>query len=118
MAANNTTSEPTMQKLLPLFIAFILAACAEFPGVYKVDIEQGNILTQEMLGKLEVGQTKEQVLFVLGSPLIDDTFTANRWDYSYRLKKGDKFLQNANLVLLFKDNLLASFTNEGVTRKK
>lgn len=106
-----------MQKLSALILALILTACAEFPGVYKVDIEQGNILTQEMIAQLEVGQTKEQVKFVLGSPLLQDSFSNNRWDYAYRLKHEDEFIENGNLVLLFADDKLSSFNYEGITQE-
>lgn len=118
MVAHITISDKRMQKLSALILVLMLSACAEFPGVYKVAIEQGNILTQEMIGKLEVGQTKDQVQFVLGSALLRDSFSDNRWDYAYRLKHHDEFLENGNLVLLFEGNTLSSFTFEGITKVK
>ena len=95
-----------------------LTSCAEFPGVYKVKVEQGNIITKEMVDKLEVGQTKEQVKFILGSPLIEDTFTEDQWDYAYRIKHDDKYLQTSNLVVTFKDGLLESFDAENIQNIK
>lgn len=103
-----------MQKLSTLVLALLLSACAEFPGVYKVDIEQGNILTEEMVSQLKVGQTKEQVQFVLGSALIQDSFSDNRWDYAYRLKHDNAFIENGNLTLLFENDILSSFTFNGI----
>jgi outer membrane protein assembly factor BamE len=51
--------------------------------VHKVEIKQGNIVDQEMIDKLLPGMTKSQVQFVLGTPLIADTFDQQRWDYYY-----------------------------------
>jgi outer membrane protein assembly factor BamE len=55
----------------------------KFPGVHKVDIQQGNIVNQEMIDKLRPGMTQSQVQFVLGTPLVVDTFNSKRWDYFY-----------------------------------
>ncbi len=55
---------------------------------YKIDVQQGNVLTQEMVSQLKPGLTKDQVRFLLGTPVLMDMFHANRWDYVYRLKKG------------------------------
>ena len=73
-----------------LLIALLLAplaACKNFafPGVHKIDIEQGNVVTQKMIDQLLPGMTKRQVQFILGTPLIIDTFNANRWDYYHSL---------------------------------
>ena len=72
------------------FICLILSSlfstgCSwlKFPGVHKVDIQQGNIVNQEMIDKLRPGMTQSQVQFVLGTPLIVDSFNNMRWDYFY-----------------------------------
>ena len=68
-----------------------LSACSSVPRVvheYKIDIQQGNVLTQEMVAQLKPGLTKDQVRFVLGTPVLMDMFHANRWDYVYRYQKG------------------------------
>lgn len=54
-----------------------------FPGVHRVEVQQGNIIDQEMIDKLKPGMTKSQVRFVLGTPLLADTFHQDRWDYYY-----------------------------------
>ncbi|MBU1329706.1 MAG: outer membrane protein assembly factor BamE [Gammaproteobacteria bacterium] len=64
-----------------------LAGCS-FPGVYKIDIQQGNVVTQDMIDQLRPGMTRSQVRFIMGNPLITDTFHANRWDYLYSLQPG------------------------------
>ena len=64
-----------------------LAGCS-FPGVYKIDIQQGNVVTQDMIDQLKPGMTRRQVRFIMGNPLITDTFHANRWDYLYSIQPG------------------------------
>ena len=53
----------------------------KFPEVHKVAIQQGNIVDQEMIDKLRPGMSMSQVQFVLGTPLVIDTFNQKRWDY-------------------------------------
>lgn len=72
-------------------LVFVLAGCSWVPrpvNEYKIDIQQGNVLTQEMVSQLRPGLTKDQVRFILGTPVLMDMFHANRWDYVYRLQKG------------------------------
>lgn len=80
-----------MQKIVSLvFICTILQACS-FPGVYKINVQQGNIVTQEMLDTLKSGMTKKQVHFVLGNPVVDNIFNPNieHYLYTYQEKGGD-----------------------------
>lgn len=68
-----------------------LSGCSSVPKLvteYRIDVQQGNVLTQEMVSQLKPGQTREQVRFILGTPMLIDMFHADRWDYVYRLKKG------------------------------
>ncbi|MDR2450853.1 MAG: outer membrane protein assembly factor BamE [Candidatus Accumulibacter sp.] len=79
-------------RAIPVFLAAVLGACSWVPrpfSEYKIDIQQGNVLTQEMVGQLRPGLSKDQVRFVLGTPVLMDIFHANRWDYVYRLRKGN-----------------------------
>ncbi len=74
-----------------LFLAAAAAGCSWVPrpiSEYKIDIQQGNVLTQEMVSQLKPGLTKDQVRFILGTPILMDMLHANRWDYVYRLQKG------------------------------
>ncbi len=93
-----------MQKFLWLILAFCLAACAEFPGVYRIDIQQGNIVTQDALKQLKPGMTMRQVRFVLGSPLIKDTFDTQRWTYIYSMQRGGEDRKQESLTLLFDES--------------
>ena len=65
----------------------LLAACNSF-NAYKIDIQQGNVLTQEMVAQLKPGQTRDQVRFILGTPLLTDVFHQERWDYVYTYRNG------------------------------
>ena len=68
-----------------------VAACQEvrLPGVYRIDIQQGNVLTQEQLAALEPGMEKRKVRFILGTPLLRDAFHQDRWDYYYSFEEGN-----------------------------
>src|SRR5450432_2996793 len=55
-------------------------------GVYKIDVNQGNFISQDMVDKLKEGQTKQQVRLILGTPLIASVFRENRWDYQYEFR--------------------------------
>lgn len=76
---------------------------------YKIDIQQGNFISQEMASKLKEGMTKEQVRFLLGAPLLTDMFHDGRWDYLFRLQKGKGELTKNRLTVYFKDNRVIRF---------
>lgn len=92
-----------MLSSLTLVGLFALAGCS-FPGVYKVDIQQGNVVTQDMIDQLRPGMTRSQVRFIMGSPLITDTFHANRWDYLYSIQPGGGPRQQERVSLVFNAN--------------
>ncbi len=76
---------------LVLILALVLSACQEvkIPGVYRIDIQQGNVITQAQLAKLESGMERRKVRFILGTPLVADAFNQNRWDYYYSFEPGN-----------------------------
>lgn len=76
------------------------------PIVYRQDIQQGNIITQEMVNKLEPGMTKRQVRFVLGTPMLVDAFHLNRWDYQYANTEGWGETERKRLTLYFQNDRL------------
>ncbi|MFT0212131.1 outer membrane protein assembly factor BamE [Pseudomonas sp. F1_0610] len=80
-----------------------LTGCS-FPGVYKVDIQQGNVVTQDMVDQLRPGMTMPQVRYIMGSPLVSDTFNTRRWDYIYSIQLGNKKRQQERISLLFDSN--------------
>jgi outer membrane protein assembly factor BamE len=94
-----------------------LGACGsipiiQFPGVYKIDIEQGNIVTQEMVDQLRPGMTKRQVTFVMGTPLVRDPFHQDRWDYIYSYQPGGGERGQERLSVLFENDELVSITGD------
>jgi outer membrane protein assembly factor BamE len=76
---------------------------------YKIDIQQGNFVSSEMLAQLKVGMTREQVRFVLGTPLLTDMFHADRWDYDFRLKKGNGEIISSRVSVFFDGNSLSKW---------
>jgi outer membrane protein assembly factor BamE len=90
----------------------LLSACSPDTVVhivkpYRIDVRQGNYVTQEMLSQLSPGMTQEQVRFIMGSPLLVDVFHADRWDYYYRFTEGYKTPQERRITLFFTDGKLA-----------
>lgn len=75
-------------------------------GPYKIDIQQGNVVTQEMLSKLRLDMTRAQVKFVLGTPLVASVFRPDRWDYYYRSTKGSKAGDRRLFTLIFEEDKL------------
>ena len=96
-AGAQTTQSSRLQKFLWVF------------SPYRPDIQQGNFVSQEMLGQLKVGQTREQVMFILGTPLLTDIFHADRWDYPFYLARGDGELTSSRVSIYFKDNKVEKF---------
>lgn len=101
-----------MQKLLitiALCASLIVTGCSviSMPGAYKIDIQQGNVITQEMVEKLKPGMSKSQVRFALGTPLLVDVFHQDRWDYVYSIQKGGNERQQRRLALFFENDQLA-----------
>jgi len=76
---------------------------------YRPDMHQGNIITQEMVEQVRVGMTREQVRFMLGTPLLTSAFHQARWDYMYYLNRRNGEIQKRNLAIFFKDNRVENF---------
>lgn len=99
-------------KFFLIFVLLISTGCAYFPNVlYRIDVQQGNVVTEEMLEKLKLGMTKSQVLFVLGSPLIMDAFRDNRWDYVYLFREKGDLVEQKRLTLFFEQDTLVNIEN-------
>ena len=95
-----------MQKRVWLTIALFtlgLTAC-----VHKVDIEQGNVVTQEMVNQLHPGMTSDQVQFIMGHPVLVETFESNRADYVYTFQPGGKSMTQKHVTLLFSNGRLTN----------
>jgi outer membrane protein assembly factor BamE len=83
-----------------------------FPGVHRIAIQQGNILDTEKFEQLTIGMSRTQVQFVMGTPLIMDSFDLDRWDYMYSLRLPDGVTANRGVTLYFENNQLARVEGE------
>jgi len=112
-------------RIATLLAAVTLAGCASVTtplddflplitqfGVYKLDINQGNYLTQDMVEKLRVGQTRTQVRQVLGTPLLTDAFHADRWDYVYQYTRTGKLQEQRGFTVYFVEDKLARWEGD------
>lgn len=109
------TKHPILKLLCLITTMLTLSACTSigFPGVFRPDVDQGNLIDEEKLAEVEIGMEPRQVRRLLGTPLLTDTFTKNRWDYYYSLRQGTDtdvrhhitvFFENGR-VSLIKDQL-------------
>jgi outer membrane protein assembly factor BamE len=88
--------------LLPL----LLAAC-EWLTPHRIEIQQGNYVTQDMVSKLTPGMTRDQVRYVLGTPLVTDIFHADRWEYVFRRQRADsREVEHRRISVFFADDKL------------
>jgi outer membrane protein assembly factor BamE len=95
-------------RILALTIALSLSACSSW--VFRIDIPQGNFLEQKDIDKLQIGMNKEQVKFVLGSPVVVDAFNNDTWHYIYSLKSGrnEELNMQKKFILSFDQDSLIS----------
>jgi len=105
-----------MTRALSLALTLLLGACAlpEFLQPYRMDIQQGNFITQDMVSQLKPGMSKEQVRFVLGTPLVTDIFHTERWDYVYWFDRRGAPLERRRLAVFFEDNKLSKLDGDVV----
>jgi outer membrane protein assembly factor BamE len=104
-----------MRELLgAVALTLMLGGCTYLSNlaIYKLDINQGNYVTQDQVDKLKVGQTRQQVRLVLGTPLLTDPFHANRWDYPYEFRRAGRTLEHRQLTVYFVDDRLARWEGD------
>ncbi len=105
------TAQACWRLIAILFIALNLWGCKNVPmlpglSTYQIDIQQGSVVTQDMVAKLKPGMTRQQVRFVMGTPPIVDPFRTDRWDYVYYLNQRGKVVEHRRLILLFDGEVL------------
>ncbi|TNC80592.1 MAG: outer membrane protein assembly factor BamE [Oleiphilus sp.] len=88
--------------------AVLISACS-FPGVYKINVQQGNIITQEMLDKLKPGMNKRQVHFVLGNPVLTNVFDRDHETYLYTYQLAGGETQQQKIMVYYKDQLFERY---------
>src|SRR5215471_8202614 len=93
----------TLSTYMPMIQSF---------GVYKLDINQGNYLSQDMVDKLKVGMTKPQVRTVLGTPLLTPIFRDNRWDYLYEYQRQGKVIEHRQFTVYFAEDKVARWEGD------
>ena len=100
-------------RILLLPITLLLASCSNFTDFlptftpHKIEIRQGNLITQDMRARIKAGMSEAQVKAILGAPLVADVYHAGRWDYLYRLEKQGKVETDQRLTLYFENGVLA-----------
>ncbi|MDE0422120.1 MAG: outer membrane protein assembly factor BamE [Gammaproteobacteria bacterium] len=104
-------TRPIAALAVTVALATILTSCA-LPRVYKVTVQQGNVITQQMVDSLQPGMTREQVAFVMGEPVIKNPFDQDRWDYVYTLRVPGVVEDHMKMSLFFTDGLLSHFVGD------
>jgi outer membrane protein assembly factor BamE len=83
------------------------SALERLPFVYRMTVQQGNVITEDMVDQLRLGMTKTQVRYVLGTPMLTDFFNVDRWDYTYTIERGHQAMEVKTLSLYFENDALA-----------
>ena len=104
-------TRPIAVAAIILVMAATLTSCA-LPRVYKVTVQQGNVITQQMVDDLKPGMTREQVAYVMGEPVIKNPFDQDRWDYVYTLRVPGVVNDRMKMSLFFTDGLLSHFVGD------
>jgi outer membrane protein assembly factor BamE len=107
---------PVFRGAAVALVATLLSGCSSWVdgtdsvlglvSPYRIDVQQGNVVTQEQLARVKVGMNRLQVRDILGSPLLVDTFHVDRWDYVFTLRQGSKPMQRRSVVLTFNGDVL------------
>ncbi len=98
-----------MPQILILALSLLVAGCDLAPGLspYQIEVQQGNYLSQEMVAQLKPGLTRDQVRFVLGTPLVSDIFHEERWDYVFmRQRANSSEIEYRRIAVFFEDGKL------------
>ena len=99
-----------------LLTSLTLVSCSTIlnylPGVYTIDIQQGNIIDQSMIDQLRPGMNKRQVLYIMGSPMLDDVFHKNRWDYLYSDKHAGEDRVQKQITLFFDNDQIVGIQGD------
>ena len=97
-------------RIFLLVLSLLVTACSpSLPSIkpYKMPIQQGNLVSSKMMMQLKPGMTKTQVRFVMGTPLINDSFHKDQWDYFYQMEKDGAIIEKRRVILMFEKDLLA-----------
>jgi outer membrane protein assembly factor BamE len=92
-------------------VTAVTGGCGWF-DVHRIPVQQGNVVTQQMIDQLRPGMTRRQVAFVLGEPVMRNGFEPDRWDYVYSLYNRDRNLEVRRVSLYFRDDRLSHFAGD------
>jgi outer membrane protein assembly factor BamE len=97
-----------------LFLTLSLSGCTSLYDtfVYQIDITQGNYIDEEKISQLEIGMSQEQVIFILGSPMLIDQFDSSKWYYIRYIKPGGEKIQQEQILLTFDNTLLVQIKQD------
>jgi outer membrane protein assembly factor BamE len=109
-SADSSPMRCLMTACMALCVAALLQGC-----VYRMNIQQGNFLEPRAVSQLQVGMTRSQVRYLLGTPMVPDAFDKDRWDYLYYLKKGRlRAPEQRHLIVYFQDDKVARLDNKDI----
>ena len=106
-------SNDVLRRVMWVGAVLLVTACT-YLTPYKLPVQQGNIVESESLSKLKSGMSKNQAAQVLGTPLLNDIFHANRWDYVHYLNKRGRMSEQKHVALIFEDEKLARLVGDAV----
>src|SRR5262245_9931596 len=110
-AAATRRSAPGKHACSIIIAALLVSAC-NLLAPYRAEVQQGNVVTQDMIAKLQPGMTRSQVRFALGTPLVVDPFRQDRWDYVYLLMRQGEVKERRRIVVVFKDDKLVGLEGD------
>ncbi len=94
-------------------IVSISIGCVEMlPEAHKIDIHQGNLIDRERIEQLEIGMSREQVKYLLGSPVSNNLFHADRWDYLHYISKAGTYAKPRRITIFFENDTVASIDDQ------
>ncbi|WP_199612049.1 outer membrane protein assembly factor BamE [Flocculibacter collagenilyticus] len=99
-----------LRKVILFFFALSLAGCSNW--IYRINIPQGNFIEQKEVDKLRIRMTKEQVLYVLGTPMAENAFDKSKWHYLYMMKTGEGNKFRKELVIHFENDALKEISGD------
>jgi outer membrane protein assembly factor BamE len=108
-----------MERKIILFLFFycsalLLPGCTQSTWLYRINIQQGNIITSDLVHRLHKGMTKEAVCNLLGPPILLDPFNNDRWIYVYTFKPGRGKFQEADTTIYFRNNRIVNLTTRNI----
>ena len=105
----------TKLKLITLTLLLLLAGCSgRLFTVHKIDVQQGNAIDPKKVEQLKIGMNKEQVEFLMGTPLIHDAFHPDRWDYIYHLIPDYGDSERRHVAVYFEGNIVSNIEKSDI----